>query len=176
MTPPGKTGHPAGRRASISTADIFDAHPDAVRVCDAQFRSFGRHDSFAGPCSTVSTFEDHRPVLQAVESDGLGRVLVVDGRGSLRVGLMGDRLAGIAARNGWVGVVINGAIRDSAGIDSLDIGVKALGTTARRGAVPARATRDEPVSFGAVTFSPGDWVYADRDCVIATGVRLAEDK
>lgn len=97
-------------------------------------------------------------------------------RGSLRVGLMGDRLAGIAARNGWVGVVINGAIRDSAGIDSLDIGVKALGTTARRGAAPAQATRDEPVSFGAVTFSPDDWVYADRDCVIAAGIRLVEPR
>ncbi len=174
MKPPRETEHPGGGPAPISTADLFDAHPDAVRVCEVQFRSFGRHDGFAGPCSTVSTFEDHRPVLKAVESDGLGRVLVVDGRGSLRVGLMGDRLAGIAASNGWIGVVINGVIRDSVGIDGLDIGVKALGTTARRSDAPTQAARDEPVSFGAVTFSPGDWVYADRDCVIVAGVRLAE--
>lgn len=173
MSSPESTDQPADWSAGLSTADLFDAHPDLVRVCDAQFRSFGRHEGFAGACSTVSTFEDHRPVLAAVESEGHGRVLVVDGQGSLRVGLMGDRLAGIAARNGWRGVVIYGAIRDSAGIDALDIGVKALGTTARRSAAPAQATRDAPVRFGAVTFSPGDWVYADRDCVIVSGVPLA---
>ncbi|MCB2126720.1 MAG: ribonuclease E activity regulator RraA [Rhodobacteraceae bacterium] len=173
MKSPEATDQPADWSAQASTADLFDAHPDIVRVCEAQFRSFGRHEAFAGACSTVSTFEDHRPVLAAVESDGQGRVLVVDGHGSLRVGLMGDRLAGIAARNGWRGVVIYGAIRDSAGIDQLDIGVKALGTTARRSTAPAQATRDEPVSFGSATFSPGDWVYADRDCVIVAGVRLA---
>lgn len=176
MKLPREAEHSAGWPAQISTADIFDAHPDVVRVCEAQFGSFGRNDSFAGPCSTVSTFEDHRPILKAVESDGLGRVLVVDGRGSLRVGLMGDRLAGIAARNGWIGIVINGAIRDSAGIDGLDIGVKALGTTARRSSTPVQAPHDEPVSFGAVTFFPGDWVYADRDCVIVAGIRLAEPR
>jgi regulator of ribonuclease activity A len=152
----------------IVTADLFDLHPDSLRVCELQFRSFGRRDSFFGPCLTLSTFEDHRPVLAALETDGAGRVLVVDGRGSLRVGLMGDRLAAVAVANGWRGVVINGAIRDSAGIDVLDLGVRALGTTARRSDTPAVPATGAPVSFGGMTFSTGDWVYADRDCVIVS--------
>ena len=120
----------------IVTADLYDAHHETVGVCALQFRSFGKRRSFFGPCATVATFEDHTPVLNVLSEPGNGRVLVVDGQGSLRIGLMGDRLAEIGVRNGWAGVVINGAIRDSLGIDALAIGVKALGATARRGWTP----------------------------------------
>lgn len=150
----------------ILTADLYDEHHKILQVCELQFRSFGRHASFFGPCSTVATFEDHTPVLNAVNTAGMGRVLVVDGQGSLRKGLMGDRLAGLAVENGWRGIVINGAIRDSDGINRLAIGVKALGTTARKNWTPGPSSRDCPVTLGGVTFSPGDWVYADQDCVI----------
>ncbi|MFZ1337491.1 MAG: ribonuclease E activity regulator RraA [Paracoccaceae bacterium] len=162
--------------APICTADLYDLHHHGLRVCELQFRSFGRAHSFFGPCLTVTTFEDHTPVLRALEGDGAGRVLVVDGQGSMRVGLMGDRLAGIGQRNGWRGVVINGVIRDSAGIDGLDLGVRALGTTARRGWVPGPAGQGGPVTFGGVTFVPGDWVYADRDCVIVAAEALPLDR
>lgn len=148
------------------TADLFDAYPETMLVCDLQFRSFGQIGAFCGPCATVSVFEDHRPVLAMLDAPGKGRVLVVDGKGSLRVGLCGDRLATIAVARGWAGLVINGAIRDSAGIDGLDIGVKALGTTARRSAEPRPSRSGEPVTFGGVTFTPGLWVYADRDAVL----------
>lgn len=158
----------------IVTADLYDLHPESLRVCEVQFRSFGQSDSFFGPCLTLSTFEDHRPVLAALETEGAGRVLVVDGGGSLRVGLMGDRLAAIAVANGWRGVIINGAIRDSAGIDALALGVRALGTTARRGDTPAEPTQGAPVSFGGMTFASGDWVYADRDCVIVAARELPQ--
>lgn len=150
----------------IVTADLYDLHHERLRVCELQFRCFGGSDTFFGPCLTVATFEDHTPVLRALETAGNGRVLVVDGRGSLRVGVMGDRLAAIGVENGWRGMVINGAIRDSAGIDALALGVRALGTTARRGWSPAETTNGVPVSFGGVTFASGDWVYVDRDCVI----------
>ncbi|MEO5614538.1 ribonuclease E activity regulator RraA [Cypionkella psychrotolerans] len=158
----------------LPTADLFDAHPDLLAVCDTQFRSFGGQLEFDGPCSTLATFEDHTPVLEVLKTPGLGRVLVVDGRGSLRVGLMGDRLAGIAVENGWAGVIINGAIRDSAGIDALPLGVRALGTTARRGFQATQGHPDVKISFGGVTFAPGNWVYADRDCVVLAELRLPE--
>lgn len=150
----------------ICTADLYDAHHANLQVCNLQFRCFGQIDSFCGPCLTVATFEDHIPVLRALETEGQGRVLVVDGRGSLRVGVMGDRLAEIGVKNGWRGVIINGAIRDSAGINPLQLGVRALGTTARRSWTRAEATEAAPLSFGGVTFTTGDWVYADKDCVI----------
>lgn len=154
------------RPAMPGTADIFDAYPRTMQVCDLQFRSFGRIGAFCGPCTTVSVVEDHRPVLAVLDTPGEGRVLVVDGKGSLRAGLCGDRLAGIAVARGWAGLVLNGAIRDSAGIDGLAIGVKALGTTARRSAEARPSLAHEPVSFGGVTFVPGQWVYADRDAVL----------
>ena len=85
---------------------------------------------------------------------------------------MGDRLAAIGAHNGWAGLVINGAIRDGAGIDKLEIGVKALGTTARRGWTAGPSERDVPLLLGLAKFSPGDWVYADPDCVIVSPAEL----
>lgn len=152
----------------IVTADLYDRYHEVLEVCDLQFRSFGCRPTVSGPCSTLSTFEDHTPVLQALSESGDGRVLVVDGGGSLRVGIMGDRLAGVGAANGWAGVIINGAIRDSAGIEQLDLAVKALGTTARRGWTPSSGARGTVLQFGGAIFRPGHWVYADRDCVIVS--------
>jgi regulator of ribonuclease activity A len=156
----------------IVTADIYDQHHASLQVCELQLRSFGKRRSFFGPCSTLSTFEDHTPVLAALQQPGEGRVLVVDGRGSLRIGLMGDRLAEIGVKSGWTGLIVNGAVRDSLGIDQLDIGVKALGVTARRGWTPTEGERDVPLHFGSVNFTPGHWVYADQDCVLVSPTRL----
>ena len=152
----------------ISTAEIHDAYPDEVAVCDAQFRSFGRRVEFAGPCATLKCHEDHKRARALVEEPGQGRVLVIDAGGSLRIGIMGDTMAALAARNGWAGAVIFGAIRDSAAIDALDFGVKALGTTARRSNIDMGGLVGQPVAFGGATFRPGDWVYADRDAVIVS--------
>jgi regulator of ribonuclease activity A len=158
----------------IATAEIHDAHPDEVAVCDAQFRSFGRRLEFAGPCVTLKCHEDHRRAKALIEGPGEGRVLVIDAGGSLRVGIMGDTMAALAAKNGWAGAVIFGAIRDSAAIDVLDFGVKALGTTARRSGEDLGGVVGQPVGFGGVTFAPGAWVYADRDAVIVAARRFPE--
>ena len=156
----------------ICTADLYDEHPDLVRVCELQFHNYGGHLSFSGPCATLATFEDHTPVLRMLQTPGEGRALVVDGQGSLRIGLMGDRLAAIAVENGWVGVVLNGVIRDTAGIDAMPIGVKALGATARKNWKETVGTEGHPVHFGGVSFSPGEWIYADRDCVVISSTEL----
>jgi regulator of ribonuclease activity A len=158
----------------VETAEIHDAHPDEVAVCDIQFRSFGRRLAFAGPCATLKVYEDHRRAKALIEQPGQGRVLVVDAGGSLRVGIMGDTMAALAARNGWAGAVIYGAVRDSAAIDALEFGVKAVGTTARRSARDLGGTVDAPVVIGGATFRPGDWVYADRDAVIVSARRFPE--
>lgn len=155
----------------LSTADISDNYPDTTLVCQLQFRSFGMREQFAGPCATLRVEEDHRPVLRKLSTPGAGRVLVVDAAGSLRVGVFGDRLAGLADQNGWAGVVVNGAIRDSLAVNSIDIGVKALGTTALRSQVERHGgAEDLPVEFGGVTFTPGDWVYCDADAVLVSRI------
>ena len=150
----------------IVTADLYDLHPMAVQVIDLQFRSFGRPASFFGPCATLSVFEDHTPVLAMLATPGEGRILAVDAGGSLRVGVMGDRLAGIGAANGWRGAVIAGANRDSLGIDALDLGVRALGTTARRGWSANPSAVATTLSIGGAELREGDWLYADRDAVL----------
>ncbi|MET3900321.1 regulator of ribonuclease activity A [Devosia sp. UYZn731] len=160
------------RQPPIVTADLYDVHHAGLSVCELQFRSFGGNLSFFGPCATLATLEDHTPVLAALQQPGNGRVLVIDGQGSLRIGLMGDRLAKFGADNGWAGVVMNGVIRDSLGMENLDLGVKALGTTARRGWASFAATNDVPLTIGSATFRPGDWVYADVDCVIVSRTEL----
>jgi regulator of ribonuclease activity A len=158
----------------IVTAEIHDAHPDEVAVCDAQFRSFGKRLAFAGPCATLKVHEDHIRARALCSEPGQGRVLVIDAGGSLRIGIMGDTMAALAAQNGWAGAVIFGAVRDTAAIDALDFGVKALGTTARRNYVDMGGVVDKPVSFGGITFAPGAWVYADRDAVIVSPRRLPD--
>ena len=160
---------------AIVTADLYDAHHDRLQVIDLQFRSFGRVETFFGPCATVRTFHDHTPVLTMLDSPGEGRVLVVDAKGSLTVGVMGDRLAEKGAQNGWRGVVIAGAIRDSAGIDALDLGVRALGTTARRGWHEVDAGFGEVLWLGGAQIREGDWIYADRDSVIVAPAELPLD-
>jgi regulator of ribonuclease activity A len=157
----------------IVTCDISDAYPDEVAVCAVQFRHFGQRRAFAGPCETLRV-RDHNLVLETVTRPGEGRVLVVDGGGSFAAGLMGDRLAELARANGWQGAVIFGAIRDSAVIDGMAFGVKALGTTARRSPVEQGGERSVPVGFGGVVFRPGDWVYADADAVIVSARPLLE--
>ena len=66
-----------------------------------------------------------------VAEPGEGRVLVVDGGGSLRIALLGDMVAGLAAASGWAGLVIHGCVRDVAVLRHLPIGIKALGSNPR---------------------------------------------
>lgn len=169
-TNPSKDG--AMTSEEIVTADIYDSFHEKLEVCTLQFRSFGQLIGFCGETETLVTFEDHTPVLAALSSEGRGRVLVVDAGMSLRVGVMGDRLAEIGCENDWAGVVIVGAIRDSAGIDRLPIGVKAMGATARRGWITTSGSRGAQLSFGDIVVNPGDWIYADRDAVMVSREKL----
>ncbi len=106
-----------------ATTDLCDEHPE-IQVCDPVFQVFGGTVRFSGPITTVKVFEDNTLVKQALETPGEGRVLVVDGEGSLHTALMGDLIAGLGVANGWSGAVINGAVRDVATLRTLDMGIK----------------------------------------------------
>jgi len=157
---------PLAPQPAIVTADLYDDNHEQVEVIDLQFRSFGLRQTFFGSIATLRCFEDHTPVLALLETPGDGRVLVIDAGGSTRIGVMGDRLAEKGVANGWRGVVIHGAIRDSLGIDALDLGVRAIATTARRGWSPNASQSGVPLVIGGVTIREGQWAYADRDSVI----------
>ncbi|MGA6164519.1 ribonuclease E activity regulator RraA [Amycolatopsis magusensis] len=149
----------------FTTADLVDEHGDRLLVCDTQFREFGGHRRFSGPVRTVRCHEDNGLVRELLRTPGEGAVLVVDGGGSLHSALTGDVIAASAVENGWAGLIINGAVRDSAVLAGLPLGIKALGTNPRKSAKNSAGEVDVPVSFGGITFRPGDSAYADEDGV-----------
>ena len=149
-----------------ATTDLSDAHPEA-QVCEPVLQAFGGRSAFCGPITTLKVFEDNAMVRAAVEQPGEGRVLVVDGGGSLRCALLGGNLAVAAAQNGWAGVVVNGAVRDADEIDAQPIGVRALATHPRRSVKGLHSGQSGlPVVFAGVVFREGEWLCADRDGVI----------
>ena len=146
-----------------ATTDLSDDHPDEVAIADVGLHLFGGVRSFHGMAATVACLEDNVLVHEALAAPGEGRVLVVDGGGSLRTALFGDKLAAVALDHGWVGVVVHGAIRDAAALAEMPIGVAALAAHPRRSAKRGEGSVDVPVSFLGVTVRPGDWVYVDAD-------------
>lgn len=150
----------------MSTADLLDAYGDRATVCETVFRQFGGVRSFAGEIATVRCHEDNVLVRRRAGEPGEGRVLVVDGGGSLRCALVGDNIASLALDNGWAGLVINGCVRDSATLAGVTLGVTALGTHPRASGKLGDGEVDVPVTFGAVTFRPGARIASDDDGVV----------
>lgn len=155
----------------FSTPDLTDAAPEAS-VIELQFRDFGAHPCFAGRAVTIKCHEDNSLVKQAVAEPGEARVLVVDGGGSLRRALLGDMLAEEAARNGWSGLVINGAVRDVDEIAATSLGVKALGAMPLKTEKRGEGQRDIALHFGGARIAPGDYVYADNNGIVISAVPL----
>ncbi|QQM46128.1 ribonuclease E activity regulator RraA [Streptomyces liliifuscus] len=150
------------------TADLYDEHGDDLQSCTTQFRSFGARTSFEGAVTTVRCHEDNVVLKATLGEPGAGRVLVVDGGGSLAAALMGDLIADLGASNGWEGVVINGAVRDVEALSKINLGVKALGSNPRKSRKEGVGVRDVEVSFGGVTFTPGCHLYSDADGILVT--------
>lgn len=156
----------------FATADLCDAFAAAVHLAAPIFRDYGGLSRFSGPIETVRVTEDNALVAQALEAVGEGRVLVVDGGGSLRCALVGGRLASLAHANGWAGLVINGCVRDSAEIGEISVGVRALNTSPMRSGKTGTGQRGGAVSFAGVTFSPGHFLYADEDGIVVADRNL----
>ena len=151
----------------ISTPDLSDEAPE-VCALELQLVNYGQIRQFGGAVVTIKCHEDNSLVKQCVEEPGLGRVIVVDGGGSMRRALLGDLLAEKAAANGWSGLIINGVIRDVDEIGRTSIGVQALGScpikTEKRGV----GERDIDLHIGGVDIAPGDYIYADNNGVVVS--------
>lgn len=157
----------------MKTTDLCDAHQQKIKVAEPiGFKCFGTQHSFFGRIATVKCFEDNSFVRKQLETNGQGRVLVVDGAGSMRCALLGDMLADLAIKNGWSGVIVNGCIRDSAAINEMAIGVKALNTMPLKSEKRNEGEIDVAVAFAGITFVPGQWVYADEDGIIVSAEML----
>lgn len=155
------------------TPDLCDAYPELVQVVDPMFNNYGAIDSFGGEIVTVKCFEDNSKVKELVDTDGTGKVMVVDGGGSMRHALLGDMLAEKAERNGWEGIIINGCIRDVDVIMETELGVQALGTNPLKTDKRGIGDINVEVKFGGVVFKPGHFVYADNNGIIVSPQALA---
>ncbi|UCH54249.1 MAG: ribonuclease E activity regulator RraA [Pseudomonadota bacterium] len=157
---------------SSKTADLCDQYSDRLQIASPGLLDFGGRLGFSGEIVTLKLFEDNSLVRELLGTKGAGKVLVVDGGGSMRCALLGDMLAGKAVENGWSGLVINGCIRDALEIAILPLGVKALGTHPQKSEKKGTGERNIPVSFSQVTFRTGHYLYADRDGLVVAAERL----
>ncbi|MEM6262241.1 MAG: ribonuclease E activity regulator RraA [Bacteroidota bacterium] len=154
------------------TADLCDEYIDQLEVPESMFMHFGANTAFEGPIFTLKVFEDNTLVRENLQKPGEGRVMVVDGGGSLRCALVGDRLAALAVENGWTGIVVNGCIRDSADIEHMPVGVMALNTCPVKSIKRGEGQENIVVKFASATFTPGHYLYADEDGIVVAPQKL----
>ena len=158
----------------FQTADLCDALGDAARVASPVFRCYGGAPRCAGPARTIRCQDDNSKVRALLETPGDGAVLLVDGGGSLRCALLGDKLAQLAVDNGWAGVIVHGCIRDSTVVETLPLAVRALGTHPRKSVKGGKGEVDVELAFAGVVVRPGEWVYADADGWFVTAERVQD--
>lgn len=150
----------------FTTADLVDEHADAVDSCDLQLRQMGGQRRFTGTIRTIRCDGDNALVKQVLGEPGKGCVLVIDGGGSLHCALVGDLIAASALSNGWAGIVVYGAVRDSEALAGLALGIKALGTNPRKSSKEGTGEIDGEITFGGVKFSPGRTLWSDDDGIL----------
>jgi regulator of ribonuclease activity A len=163
---------------NFSTCDICDAHEarlltNDLRVLPPVFHSYGARQHFSGSVVTLKAYEDNSLIKSTLDTAGAGRVLVIDGGGSVARAVVGGNIATAAARNGWAGVLVWGAVRDAAELAAAETGVLALGLCPARSTKRQQGVLDVPVQIAGVTVNPGDCLYADEDGVLISSIALS---
>ena len=154
----------------IDTSELCDLYAEQVDVVEPIFSSFGGVSNFYGKVTTVKCFESNGLIAEVLEENGEGRVLVIDGGGAVRRGLIDAELAQLAVDNGWEGIIVYGAVRQIQQLENLDIGIHALAPIPVSADESSDGESDVPVNFGSVTFFPEDYIYADL-----TGIILSQE-
>lgn len=157
---------------SFTVPDICDDFQTELQVLEPQFTEFGGKEKFCGEIVTIKCFEDNSFVKQILGTDGHGKVLVVDGGGSLRCALLGDMLGAMAAKNGWQGVLVNGCVRDVEILKDIDLGVRALKPYPLKSEKRNEGQLDIAVHFAGVDFKPGQYLYADENGIVVSRSKL----
>ncbi|MBY7732539.1 MULTISPECIES: putative 4-hydroxy-4-methyl-2-oxoglutarate aldolase [Vibrio] len=156
------------------TPDLCDEFESKVTLLNMPLQNFGQRGAFWGKIVTVRCYHDNSKVREVLETDGCGKVLVVDGNGSCQKALLGDQLAILAIENGWEGVIVNGAVRDVAMMAQMDLGIQALGAspfkTEKHGVGQVNVT----LTVHNQLIQPGDYIYADWNGVLISTELLME--
>lgn len=160
------------RKLHVRTADLCDDFPEKITLVEPIFKIFGKKRSFFGQIVTLRVLEDNGLLWNVLAEKGNGRVLVVDGGGSLNRALLGEKLAVMALENHWSGIVINGCVRDSFALNNLDIAIRALNTCPLRAPTEGNGERNTNLFFAGVLFRAGDFLYADEDGILLSSEPL----
>ena len=155
----------------LSTPDISDKYPEA-KALKPILKNLGGRQSFFGPIETLKCPDDNSFVKEQLNSSGDGKILVVDANGIDTVALLGDMIAEAGVKNGWSGIVINGYIRDIDIVKTLDLGVQALGSVPVKSEKKNQGTLGGEISFGGLTFKPGNYIYADNNGLLLSDTEL----
>lgn len=158
-----------------NTSALCDIYSDQVDVVEPMFSNFGGSASFAGQLTTVKCFEDNGIIRSILEEDGTGRILLIDGGGSLRRALIDSEIAALAEENDWEGIVVYGSVREVDELEDMSIGIQALASIPVGAASQQIGDIDVPVNFGGVTFLPEDYLYADNTGIIISQEPLNAD-
>lgn len=151
---------------NVKTAHLFDQYGEILQVAEPLFRDYGDRLLFGGQIVCLRTHEDSSLLHTTLQRLGKGKVLVVDGGGSLRRALLDESLAQLARYNAWEGLLLFGALRDSEELRHIDLGIKALGTSPAASPRNGYGELNTPLHFAGVNFLPGHFLYADADGVL----------
>lgn len=158
----------------FSTPDLCDRFPDKIRVATPLFRHFGGRERFSGPIATIKCHEDNVLIREAALEAGQGRILVIDGGGSMKAALVGDGIAEWALDHGWIGMIIFGCVRDTAALRKVNFGVVAIGVNPVTPTKRREGLRDVPVTFADIRFCPGEFAYVDEDGIVVAQTPLPD--
>ena len=160
---------------SYNTADLYDDFGDVVQTSKTPFRDYGAKTHFHGQIRTVVCLNDNVLLRQTLSEKSDGGVLVVDAGGSFDVAVMGDNVATLGIENGWSGIIINGCVRDSVELGTMEFGIKALGNVPAKSVKVGKGAVDVAVTFGAVLFEVGQWIYCDQDGILVANSPIHQE-
>lgn len=149
-----------------NTPDLCDTYAEEIVALPPVYQNFGGKPAFFGEIVTVKCFEDNSRVKELAATDGAGKVMVVDGGGSLRCALIGDLIAADAVKNGWQGIVIHGCCRDVHELQAMEFGVRALASYPIKSVRKGVGEMNTPIEMASVSVLPGHWLYADETGII----------
>jgi regulator of ribonuclease activity A len=154
-------------------ADLCDAHPDSVKMLDAEFQLFTDVTRFHGPARLINLHAADGFLAETLATPGDGAVAVVHVGADPAPAVFGDGMARNAEANGWAGLVILGALRDVDLIAPRKIGIAAMG-------VAPFIRRDGPGGLEAdVLYTAdtrlvrGDFIAVDADGIVALPAEIA---
>lgn len=149
-----------------NTSELCNVYADLIDVVEPIFSNYGGRNSFGGKVVTVKCFENNGLIMQLLDSDGEGKVLVIDGGGSTRCALIDIEVARLAEKNGWEGIICYGSVRDVDAIEEIDIGIQGLVSIPVGAPDQMTGESDLAINFAGVTILPDDHVYVDNTGIV----------